>query len=309
MVNPIKIVAVFIFALSSFVLQAKNELNPGETISKMICLEFNDYALKKERNEYVEFAVQYDTAHFEAFCKPEFKIVNNRLRVYAIEYQEKVKNQGKEGIVISFIPKNMAQEAYYDFKIIVLEMASSSNIQDQISYVNPDEFEIEYKQVHYFVPTPTWLLFLIYGGGSALIIFLLWFVFTRDDMPFGKKTFKKKGNLSIRDIEGYDHTFNLSSRKYKYGLRIEKQNTKYLLDGLSLLLTPVKPNRRVSKSDRVAQISIDGYITASISNKDKESLNPIFVPGMLYHNDEIILKTANNQSVHIKYLNGKIRRN
>ena len=285
-----------------------DEMIPGEKLQKMISLEFNEHAYKTERNEYLDFSIQYDTSNFIAQCSPDFSIQNNTLRVYAVEYLEKVVNQAKEGIVVTFVPKEGALEQSYDFKIVLLEQSISNGLKSNYGYVDPENTIVEYTDINYFVPMPLWQKIAIYGGSILIIVILLWFILTRDNMPFGKKTFKTGGTVTVYDVNNQRRTFTLSKSQHKYGIKILSTDRECSVDGLTISVKPIDRPNHNSKKIRSAVLNVRGALQGIVTNTKDPSVEIPFAGGKLYNKDKVIFTTLSKKEVIIKYDNSSINR-
>jgi hypothetical protein len=156
---------------------------------------------------------------------------------------------------------------------------------------------------------PLWQKIAIYGGSFIIVVILLWFILTADDKPFGKKTFKSGGVISIRDINNVDSSFNLNSSKRKYGIKILATDTSFSLDGASVVVRPQDWRcEYTSKKRRFAILEVDNVIAGNLTNSQDNTVNMNYVLGPIYNNDEITFNTFNGGKIVISYLNKNINR-
>lgn len=304
------LILYLLLLFSSIELLKAESIVPGESLSKMISLDFNQFAFEKERSEYVDFVLTFDKDNFDVILDPEFPVIDNKLRVTAFEYLNKVVKQGKEGIIVNYTPKVNALEGDYDFSIRFIPETISKGLKGNYE-LEDGESLVTWEKVDYYVPTPLWIVISIWSAIILVIIILLWYILTRDDMPFGKKTFKTGGTISIIDVDGNAITYNLNKKKYKYGFRLLPGSPEISLDGCKVSIRPADRRCKFKrKKRRFAIIDIVGPNPSDVlhSNENNPTEEWLYIPGPMYSNDILKCQTPNKGELRIRYYNRKINR-
>ena len=278
-------------------------MEPGDTLQKLIILEFNQSAIEPDREEYVDFLLSYDTSSFNATCSPFFKIRNKVLKVRATEYFKKVQSNGKEGLLVSFTPKlGSEQGKLQNIKIKFLENSISSGLNGNIDKGVSGSLITEFPEITYNVPMEPMVKGAIGIGSFLFITALFAFILTRNNMLFGKKTFTD-GAIIITDTIGVESEIKLASlNDYSFPKQAE-------LIGVSLTPLDVKdPKKKKGKHQRVARLqSTDNSLKITIENGTYN--NTVDTRCELYHMDRVEISLPNDKRISIRYKNNKNRRN
>ena len=170
-----------------------------------------------------------------------------------------------------------------------------------------DEWNIDYTKdlydpyFKYNIPLEVWLLWVIYGVGSCLLLFVLFVILKMDNMPLGKQTFEN-GRISFNNPQ-LDMVRLADRQEFNLG--------KYLTGtvDIDLKLTHKKVKHK-KKEIKVARLSFsDPNIRIKIIHFDGEEMASSGY--QLFNNDDLMitLKIDNeNKNFNITYFNTKNRR-
>jgi len=269
---------------------AQITLTPGELIEQSIELRFNEKAI--ERNDTVVFRLKYDSSNFTVSTSPLFPVKYDLLLVPADLYDRTVLDSN--GIIVKFTP-NVAVDAFLNarIKIEVLPPACSKNISNNIDYEG--DIFAEFSNIEYYTPMSVWIKILIWIVAILIVVFLLWFILSRDNMPLGKKTFQR-GKINFLDNDAPVSSIKLDSLK---GLSFDK----YYPQLSDTNLIPYDKRKR-NKKKRIAKlICKDNSLKISIVNG---TFTKSFLgSGELYHMDRIEITMQDQKTIRLEYTNSK----
>lgn len=164
------------------------EVNPGKKIEKTITIDFNA-AAKADKKAFLEFefcdSIGSPVTQI-TFLIGKRKIKGQKFRITPNDLDPN--NKVRIGIQFS---ENASQKEYSGYLMLV---DASDELKQNIS--NPDSKEpinIHQKigefKANYKVPMSVWLFWSLILGSIVLAVSSVIFILTRDNMPFGKKTF------------------------------------------------------------------------------------------------------------------------
>jgi hypothetical protein len=164
------------------------EVNPGKKIEKTLTLDFNA-AAKADKAAFLEFQFCDSLgAPVEniTFLVGKRKVQGQKFRVTPADLDP----NNKVRISIDFA-QNAKEKEYAGYLMLV---DASDELKQNISH--PDTktpINVHQKigafKATYKVPMPAWLFWTILASSILLIVATVIFILTRDNMPFGKKTF------------------------------------------------------------------------------------------------------------------------
>lgn len=276
------------------------EIKPGDTATKKLTLNFNDEA-KNDDQAFVEFIFEMPGDVYPEgieFIVDGEVVTSNKLRFYAKDFKDNLLNERMVGIKF---PEDAKEQVYAgSFRLV----NASAGLKDYITH-GPDHESIQVgepvvnMQVEVADPLPWWLNLIIFAFIFAALTAIVVYVLTRNDMPFGKKSFKN-GVITL-----FDGDEPLPS------VRLDKLIRYNISDGISalneeLVLEPLDKIYN-GKKCRFAQLKNNTSLDLKILHDDEEEI--IGTLQELYHNDEVIIKNIDNTTFTIRYSNFKIIRN
>jgi hypothetical protein len=276
------------------------EIHPNQNIEKTLTLNFNDEA-KKDSIAFVEFAYELEDGSIPEgieFTVDNKPVKTNTLKFFARDFVSKSNNNVKIGIHFPITSKQ--QEYAGEFRII----HASEGLQQYITQGNEKlpvkvgESVGKWKAV-YNDPIPLWVKLTIALGAILLIGSLLYFILTRDNMPFGHKTFKD-GMLSFPEGEA-----NVTSVRLE---KLRTYNLSSVFEGIEagLVLEPYDKIQK-GKKRRFARLKNNSStLDLKLIFDNKEEM--MGAAQELYHLDEIKVITPDKKSCLIRYTNSKIIR-
>ena len=167
---------------------------------------------------------------------------------------------------------------------------------DTINAINQQGEKVGKWDVIYNDPIPLWIKLVVGIGLLIFLISLLWFILTRPNMLFGKKTFKK-GMLSF--LDGDTTTVNLENLKvYDISKKLGIE------DGLTLEPVDKLYQRKKHRFARLKNTSANVEFKIKYDNVEET----IGVNQELYNMDEIKIITQDKKTYLLSYSNNKISR-
>ena len=266
------------------------EVNPNKIIEKTMTVGFNP-AAKSDPNAFLEFEfVNVDGKPMENVL---FKIAGDS---YPGKFKLKptdIDPNGKVKIGIQFAD-NAKEQDYNGYLLIV---NSSDDLKQSITYgdtSNSINLHDKVGNFHakYVVPMAKWLFWTILILSVFIVIGTFVFILTRDNMPFGNKTFKY-GTIGFPNGE-------IPSAKLEK-LAIYDISKAFGIDaGVTLEPYDKKEN---NKHKRMARIRNKSNLVVTILYDGTEQI--IGVTEDLYNMDEVKIITTDNKICHISYTNNK----
>lgn len=274
------------------------EVRPGQVIEKTLTLKFNPEAIE-DPEAYVEFVYLNDNGD-----KPqniEFTVdgvvtESNSLKFFAKDFAKKKDVK----IGIRFLKGSPEKE--YSGKLVI--NGASDALSQGITH------SIENLPIHagesagvwnvvYNDPIPLWIKLSIIIAVVLFVTLIIYYILTRDNMPFGHKTFKA-GMITFPDG---DATVSL--------VRLEKlrnYNLSKALSGLKdydLILEPYDKIHN-GKKKRFARVKNKSDFNIKLVYDGNEEM--IGAAQELYHQDEIKIVFNDNKTSSVMYSNNKIIR-
>lgn len=267
---------------------------PKDTLTQNFFIECNESAINSE--EYIDFQLQ--NVDGNTLDKKDFDILLNSRSVnvdfFRINLNTLQAKPVKNKLSISIIPKGSSSKEY-DGKFVIVDKSNNLEglilIKDEV--FNNDNFKVEYT-IKLDVPW-NWLDWLLLVLSIVIPIILLVFILTRNNMPFGDKTFKggtiipneggNVGKVVLKDLK----TYNLS---------------KVFGEEANIEIVP-SDSKYKKKMYRFAKLKSSSMITLKVNHKNgEESINSGY---KLFHFDDITIE-LNGKKYKFKYLNSKNKR-
>ena len=280
--------SLLFLVLFSFSCSEVKEIEKEQAIEKEINLTFNESAILS--HEFITFEINddFDFDNLTLFVNNK-ETTEKTFKVEATQQNVKVK--------LRFLLKDKAKTGNYNFSVKVKDQSDgfiSEERNKSITFKNEKEgFEFtKYSNPKSF--TEKLLIYLAIALAILIIIYAIYFILSRDNMPLGKKTFLDgivtypDGQLPIARLE--------VQNRYRYdishALSIEPG---IILDPYDKFYNKKKRRFARLKNTSNAEIIIhyDGI---------KETIG---VTQDLYNNDEVIIKTLDNKLFIINYSNRK----
>lgn len=164
------------------------EVNPREVIEKTLTFEFNS-AAQNDKSTFLEFEFvdKQGKGVQDIIFKLADKVINNKFRITPAD----VDPNGKVRVGIMF-PKNAKEQDYFGYLMLI---NASNDLQQNISLndtTNVINLHNKIADFHakYEIPMASWLYWSILFGSVLSFLAIVILILTRDNMPFGKTTFK-----------------------------------------------------------------------------------------------------------------------
>ena len=175
------------------------EVNPGQKIEKNLTIDFNA-AAKSDKSAFLEFEFcdSLGSPISEiTFIVGQRKFQGQKFRITPTDLDPN--NKVRIGIQFS---ANATEKDYAGYLMLV---NASDELKQNIS--NPDTKKninvlekIGTFKATYRVPMPTWLFWSVILLSITIVAFIIFFILTRNNMPFGKKTFTY-GTIGFPNLE------------------------------------------------------------------------------------------------------------
>ena len=270
------------------------EIHPGQKIEKTIFIDFSDDA-KKDKNTYLE--VQYLTADGKIPSGVKYSYMgktypNSIIKIYAKDFI--VVNYQKIGIQFPYGAS--VQELNGDLHLIE---TSKDLVGTAFGKPVKTNDVITKWHVNKTDPLPLWMTMCIWLGSFIVLIGILYFILSRNNMPFGPKTFKN-GMITFPNADASVSLVRLDNLK-KYDLSAAYSD---LTPG-ELILEPYDKlhNRKKMRFARLSNKSQSVDIKLVYDGKEEFA----GAAQELYNNDEIII-TNGEKKYTIRYTNNNINR-
>ena len=267
------------------------EVNPNKSIEKTMSVGFNP-AAKSDPNAFLEFEFvnkdgqPHNDISFEIRNR---KTAGNKFKIKPAD----VDPNGKVKIEIHF-SENAKEKDYNGYLMLI---NSSDDLKQNITYgdttnlINLHE-KVSYFHAKYVIPMAKWIFWTILILSLLIVIGTTAFILTRNNMPFGNKTFKY-GTI------GYPNGELLSVKLEK--LPIYDISKSFGIDaGITLEPYDKKVN---GKERRMARIRNKSNLVVTILYDGTEQI--IGVTEDLYNMDEVKITTTDNKICQISYTNNK----
>lgn len=293
----------FIFFISLFLFSCGNkdivpkigefdfgEVNSNKTIEKTMSIDFNP-AAKTDPNAYVEF--EFVNVDGKPMNNVKFiirgKTVSNKFKITPAD----IDPNGKVKIGIQF-DANSKEQDYNGYLMVV---NSSEDLKQNITYGDTSNLinlhdKVGVFHAKYVVPMAKWLFWTILILSVLIVIGTVVFVLTRDNMPFGNKTFKA-GTIGFPNGE-------LTSVKLEKLPVYDISKAFGIEAGISLEPYDKKVN---GKERRIARIRNKSNLAVTILFDGTEQI--IGVTEDIYNMDELKITTTDNKICHFSYTNNK----
>jgi len=291
-------ISLFIFSSCNFGDNQNNnigeldfgEVNPGKVIEKTLTVEFNP-AAQNDNSSFLEF--EFVDKSGQAIKGIKFKlgdkVINSKFRISPGD----VDPNGKVHVGIIF-PPDAKEQDYVGYLMLTEasnDLKQNISLTDTTNIVNLNNKIADF-HAKYEIPMASWLYWSILLGSVLSFLAIIVFILTRDNMPFGKTTFKF-GTLGFPDGE-------LSS------VKLEKLAVYDLskVFGIQRGLTIEPYDKRVgstkkrfarirNKTDLVIKINYDGGDQILGATED------------FYNMDELKIYIQDNKVLHVTYTNNK----
>jgi hypothetical protein len=266
------------------------EVNPEKVMEKTLTLEFNP-AAQNDKSAFLEF--EFVDKSGKEIKDIKFRlgdsIINSKFRVRPGD----VDPNGKVRVGIIF-PLGSKEQDYLGYLMLTdasNDLKQNISLNDTTNVVNLNNKIADF-HAKYEIPMASWLYWSILLGSVLLFLGIVVFILTRDNMPFGKTTFKfgtlgfPGGELSSVKLEKlalYDlsKTFGIQP-----GLTIEPYDKR--------VGSAKKRFARVrNKTDLVIKINYDGTDQIMGATED------------FYNLDELKIYIPDNKVLHVTYTNNK----
>jgi hypothetical protein len=267
------------------------EVNPDKSITKTMTIDFNT-AAQSDPNAFLEF--EFVSTDGKPLNDISFKIMGRTTsgNKFKIKHADLDPNHKVE---IEILFSQNAKEKDYNGYLMLIN--SSEDLKQNITYGDAAVVKNLHEQVgvfhaKYVIPMASWLFWTILILSVLIVIGTVVFILTRDNMPFGKKTFKygtigfpsgESSSVKLEKLAVYDisKAFGLDA-----GITLEPYYKK--VNGKERRMARIR-----NKSNLVVTILFDG--TEQI----------IGVTEDLYNMDEVKITTTDNKICHISYTNNK----
>jgi hypothetical protein len=291
-------ISLFIFSSCNFGDNQNNkigeldfgEVNPGKVIEKTFTVEFNP-AAQNDTSAFLEF--EFVDKSGQAINGIKFKlgarVINNKFRISPKD----VDPNGMLHVGIIF-PAGSKEQDYLGYLMLTdasNDLKQNISLNDTANVVNLNNKIADF-HAKTEIPMASWLYWSILLGSVLSFLAIVVFILTRDNMPFGKTTFKfgtlgfPGGELSSVKLEKlalYDlsKTFGIQP-----GLTIEPYDKR--------VGSSKKRFARIrNKTDLVIKINYDGADQILGATED------------FYNMDELKIHIQDNKVLHVTYTNNK----
>ena len=269
------------------------EVHPGQTVYKTISIEFSPDA-KRDRNTYIklQYLVDRNAPVGVKYSYNGKTSTNNIITLYAKDFNGV---QSKK-IGIQFPYGASVQELNGDLHLIE---TSKDLVGTAFGKPVKTNDVITKWHVNKTDPLPLWMTLCIWIGSIIVLIGILYFIFSRNNMPFGPKTFKN-GMITFPNADASVSLVRLDNLK-KYDLFAAYSD---LTPG-ELILEPYDKlhNRKKMRFARLSNKSQSVDIKLVYDSKEEFA----GAAQELYNNDEIII-TNGEKKYTIRYTNNNINR-
>jgi len=266
------------------------EVNPEKVVEKSLTFEFNS-AAQNDKNAFLEFGFVDKSGKSIQGIKFKLgeKILNEKFKISPAD----VDPNGKVRIGIVF-PPNAKEQDYFGYLMLTdasNDLKQNISLNDTANLVNLNNKIADF-HAKFEVPMESWLYWTILLGSIFSILGILAFILTRNNMPFGKTTFKH-GTIGFPDGD-----FNSVKLEKLSVLDISK------IFGIQPGLTLEPYDKRIgsakkrfarirNKTDLVIKINYDGADQIIGATED------------FYNMDELKIHTPENKIHHVSYTNNK----
>lgn len=266
------------------------EVNPGKASEVLLPIEFNDAAMNNPE-AFLEF--EYKNSLNEPIPNVIFKVSSN---VVSGKFKIKPSDVGPDGNVklgVQF-SENATEKDYEGYLMLV---NASDELKQNITFgdsTNTTSINNKIGVFHakYVVPMAEWLFWTILILSVFIVIGTFVFILTRDNMPFGNKTFKY-GTIGFPNGE-------IPSAKLEKFAIYDISKAFGIDAGVTLEPYDKKENY---KHKRMARIRNKSNLVVTILYDGIEQI--IGVTEDLYNMDEVKIITTDNKICHISYTNNK----
>ena len=261
----------------------KEKIAADNSIEKKIKLEFNESAILTGESVIFEVNENFDFRNLALWINDK-EITSNTFTVVA--------NEPTQIIPIEVRLNENAPSGDYDFSVNV--KGQSSALDQAIFFKGDQEGFMVTTFENPRSTSETIIFYLLVAAGILSVIFVIFFILKRDNMPLGKKTFQR-GSLSFPN--GESPSIRLEGQH-----RYQVDLSKVLGIDSGMVLEPVEKYQN-KKKKRFARLK---------NSTDAE--NTIIYDGMqeslggtedLYHMDEVKIKTNDNRIILFQYMNNK----
>jgi len=269
------------------------EVNPDKVVEKTLTVQFNS-AAQNDTSAFLEF--EFVDRQGRGVQGMKFKLgrqgINNKFRITPAD----VDPYGKVRVGIIF-PRNAREQDYFGYLILT---NASNNLQQNISLndtTNIINLHNKIAKFHaiYVIPMESWLFWSILLGSLFSFLAIVAFILTRDNMPFGKKTFKY-GTLGFPGGE-------LSSVKLE---KLAVYDLSKVFDIQAGLTIEPYDKRTGSTKKRFARIRNKTDLDIKINYDGADQI--IGATEDFYNMDELKIYTPDNKVYYVTYTNPKIVR-
>lgn len=266
------------------------EVNPEKVVEKVLTVEFNA-AAQNDKSAFLEF--EFVDKLGQPISNIKFrlgdKVIPSKFRVTPGE----VDPNGKVHVGIIFPPGSKEQD-YFGYLMLTdasSDLKQNISLNDTTNIINLHNKIADF-HAKYEIPMASWLYWSILLGSILSFLGIIVFILTRDNMPFGKTTFKfgtlgfPDGELSSVKLEKLP-VYDLSKAfGIQPGLTIEPYDKR--------VGSAKKRFARVrNKTDLVIKINYDGTDHIIGATED------------FYNMDELKIQTPDNKVLHVTYTNNK----
>lgn len=275
------------------------EVRPGQTIEKTLSLNFNTEAVE-DSSSYVEFIFLSESGERPLDIEYTIDSVVTRSNSFQFFAKDFVK---KKEVKIGIRFPLGSPEKEYSGRLVI--NGASDALSKGISYsdnklpIQIGECVGSWKAV-YTDPMPIWMKLSIIAAIILIIVFSAYYILTRNNMPFGHKTFCA-GMITFLDGESKVSFVRLDNLiKYDLSSALTWLNEK------DLILEPYdKIHNRKKKRFAILKNNSDLNVQVIYDDGCEEMIGAV---QELYHQDEIKILSKDNQTSLIRYSNSKIIR-
>lgn len=270
------------------------EIHPGETVHKSIFVEFSPDA-KKDNKTYIKLQYLVEGNKTPVGVKYTYNgktSTDNIITIYAKDF----KGVEEKKIGIQFPKGASVQELNGDLRLIE---TSKDLVGTAFGKPVKTNDVITTWHVNETDPLPMWMTLCIWLGSIFVLIGILYFILSRNNMPFGPKTFKN-GMITFPNGDAAVSIVRLD-KLIKYDLSAAYSD---LTPG-ELILEPYDKlyNRKKMRFARLSNKSQSVDIKLVYDGKEEFAS----AAQELYNSDEIIITNA-DQKHTIQYSNNNINR-
>lgn len=281
--------AILLFLiLFSFSCSEVKVIDKEHAIEKEINLTFNESAILSQ--EYITFEINddFDFDNLKLFVNDK-ETTEKTFKVEATQQNVKVK--------FKFLLKDKAKTGNYNFSVKVKDQSEGFISEEKNKSITFDKgkegFDVtKYKNPKTFLEKV--LIYLAIAAAILIIIYAIYFILSRDNMPLGKKTFLDgiitypDGQLPIARLEGQN--------RYNYDI----SNALGIDPGIILEPYDRFYNKRKRRFARLKNTS-----NAEIIIHYDDVKEGMGITQDLFNQDEIRIKTVDNKLFIINYSNNK----